>query len=191
MADRPPRRGSLPIRLELGIAAFAPALGLLAFRIRASPLAWVLLAFAFIGIAVLIYGATAVVKGNPEPFEFDAIEDLSAEILGHIGAYLLPVLVDPSGPTEEMVISAIILALIIHVHVATGRVHVNPLLYLLGLRVYQATANGTAFYLVAHSDVSSWSGSHRCVQIGASVLVERQTPRNASVHHDRRHRRRY
>ncbi len=173
MVERPPRRGSLLIRLELGLAAFAPALGLLAFRAWGSDLAWLFLVPAAFGVVVLLFGAVVVAKGNPERFVFGDIEDASDEILGHIGAYLLPVLVNTSASTEEIVISAIVVGLIIHIHVATGRVHVNPLLYLFGLRVYGATAHDTAYYLVARSDVSEWTGGQPCVQIGANVLVER------------------
>ena len=56
---------------------------------------------------------------------------------------------------------------------STGRVHVNPLLYVLGRRVYSARADGTAFFLVAQSDVSGWVGAQPCVQVGANLLVEK------------------
>ena len=112
-------------------------------------------------------------RGNSEPLAFDDIEDLSGEVLGHIGAYLLPVFIDTSQSTEGIVIGAIVVALIIHIHVATGRIFVNPLLYLFGYRIYSAETGGTTFYLVAQSDVSGWKDPRRCVRIGSSVLVER------------------
>jgi len=174
MVHRPPRRGSLPVRLELGLAAFAPALGLLAFRTWGSRLAWLFVVPAVLGLVVLLYGALLVAKGNAEQFEFTDIEDLSGEILGHVGAYLMPVLVNTTSSTEEVAISAIIVGLILHIHVATGRVHVNPLLYLFGLRVYQATSNDKAFYLVARSDVSDWTGPQSCVQVGSNALIEKE-----------------
>ena len=174
MPSRPPRRSSLRVRLELGLAAFAPALGLLAFRSRDSSWVWLFLVLTAVGASVLVLGAIIVVRrGNPEPLVFDDIEDVSGEILGHIGAYLLPVFVDTAKSTEEVVISAIVVALIIHIHVATGRVFVNPLLYLLGYRIYNAKTGGATFYLVAKSDVSAWTASRRCIRIGSSVLVER------------------
>lgn len=173
MTSRPPRRGNLGVRLELGLAAFAPALGLLAFRTRDSAWVWLFLVPAAVGAAVLVQGAIIVRRGNPEPFEFDDIEDLGGQILGHIGAYLLPVVIGASKSTEEIVISAIVVGLIVQIHVATGRVFVNPLLYLFGYRIYNAGSGGATFFLVAKSDVSAWSGSRRCIRIGSSVLVER------------------
>ena len=172
MSSRPPRRGSFLVRLELGLAAFAPALGLLAFRSRGSFWALLFLIPAAAGVVVLVWGVITVRRGNGEPFTFDDIEDLSGEILGHIGAYLLPVFIDTSNSTEEIVVGAIVLALIVQIHVATGRVLVNPLLYLFGYRVYNAETGGAAFYLVAKSDVSAWNASRRCIQIGSSLLVE-------------------
>ena len=173
MSSRPPRRSSLRVRLELGLAAFAPALILLAVGSRDSGWAWLFIVPAAVGILVLVAGMLIVRRGSPDPFDFGGIADLSGEVLGHIGAYLLPVLIDTSQSTEQIVISAIVVALIIHIHVSTGRVFVNPLLYLLGYRIYSAESGGTTFYLIARSDVSAWTSERRCVRIGSSVLVER------------------
>jgi hypothetical protein len=171
---RPPRRGAFLIRLELGLAAFAPALALLAVRARSSELVWLFVIPAVAGLIVFVYGAAAVARGNPEPFAFDVIEDRSTEVIGHVTAYVLPLLVPPSASTEQIVITAVVLAFIIHIHVATGRVHVNPLLYLLGYRVYSASTRGPWYYLVARSDVSEWARAQPCIQVGAGLLVERQ-----------------
>ena len=173
MSSRPPRRGSLRVRLELGLAAFAPAFGLLAFRARDSLWALLFLIPAVVGVIVFLSGVMIARRGNAEPFAFDDIEDLSGEILGHIGAYLLPIFIDTSKSTEEIVVGAIVLALIVQIHVATGRVLINPLLYLLGYRIYHAKTGGVAFYLVAKSDVSAWTAPRCCLQIGSSLLVER------------------
>ena len=173
MPARPPRRSSFRVRLELGLAAFAPALLLLAFRSRETCWVWLFLVPAAFGILVVAVGVLIVRRGNPDPFDFGDIEDLGGEVLGHIGAYLLPVLIDTSNSTEEVVISAIVVALIIHIHVAAGRVFVNPLLYLFGCRIYSAESGGTHCYLIARTDVSAWTSPRRCVRIGSSVLVER------------------
>ena len=173
MSSRPPRRSSLRVRLELGLVAFSPALILLAVRSRDSGWAWLFIVPAAVGILVLVAGILIVQRGSPDPFGFGDIADLSGEVLGHIGAYLLPALIVTSRSTEEIVISAIVVALIIHIHVATGRVFVNPLLYLLGYRIYSAESGGTTFYLIARSDVSAWTSARHCVRVGSSVLVER------------------
>ena len=173
MASRPPRRSSFRVRLELGLAGFAPAFALLAFRVRDSRLTWVFALPAAAGLVVLLVGGLIVCRGNPEPYRFGDIEDLSGEVLGHVGAYLLPALVGPSSSTEEIVVSAVILAVIVHIHVSTGRVFVNPLLYVIGYRIYSAATGDATVHLIARSDVSTWTAPRRCVRLGSSVLVER------------------
>lgn len=178
MPSRPPRRGSFGVRFELGLAAFAPALGLLAFHARCSDWAWAWVSLfgipALFGVVILFgVGIFRVRRGNPEPMVFDDIEDLSGEVIGHIGAYLLAVFINTAKLDEALMLRAIVMALIIHIHVATGRTFVNPLLYLFGYRIYSARTGGTTYYLVAKSDVSTWTDSRRCIRIGSSILVER------------------
>lgn len=159
--------------MELGLAAFAPAYALLAVRLRDS---WWWLAFAApaaLGVIVLLAGALIVRKGNAEAYDFGDVEDLSDEVLGHIGAYLLPALVDSSASGEQSLMAWLTLLLIVQVHIATGRVYVNPLLYIVGRRVYSATIKDSSFYLVAKSDVADWTVPTKCVQLGESMLIER------------------
>lgn len=157
----------------MGLAAFAPALGLMAFRARDTALLWPFLLLAVLGLLVLLRGTVVVANGNPEPATFGDIHDESKEVLGHIGVYLLPVIVDPAASSDELWISTIVFAVILHIHVSTGRVFVNPLLYLGGYRIYSAVVSGISYYLVARGDVSDWSGPRMCVGIGSNVLVEK------------------
>ena len=172
---RPPRLGSRSARVELGLIAFAPAMALLAFRARDDTI-W-LLVFAvpaLVGCVVGVIAAILVSRGNPEPYSLETIDDAGEEVIGHIGSYLLPAVVDVGQSSEEALIAAVALALIVHIHIATGRVHVNPLLYVFAYRVYRATSStGVAYYLVARTDASSWVGSRRLVPLGASLLIER------------------
>ena len=182
VVTRPPRLGSRSVRVELGLSAFAPALVLLAIRSRQE---WLWLCFALpAGLGVLVaIGAALVVRNTAsEPYIFDTIEDAGADVLGHIGSYLLPVVVDVRRSAEEVVIAGLALALIIQIHIVTGRVHVNPLLYLVGYRIYRATTDrGITYYLIAHSDVSEWREAHRCAPLGSSVLIERRRDAKAIV----------
>ncbi|MGH9119062.1 MAG: hypothetical protein ACRD0A_14625 [Acidimicrobiales bacterium] len=150
-------------------------MALLAYRARGDVL-WVLIfgVPALLGVLLAVVGMRVVRRGNPELFDLKSIEDASDEVIGHVGSYLLPAVIDVSQSTEQAVIAAIALALIIQIHIATGRVHVNPLLYLFGYRTYRATSsNDVAYYLIARTDVSSWDRPHRLVPLGASLLVER------------------
>jgi len=161
------------VRLELGLAAFAPAIALLAIRTRSA--VWLAVALgttALVSLLLLAIVILIVSKGNREPFEFTNIDDLGQEVLGHIGAYLVPLLVGPTGSMSEMVIGAMTLGIIIQLHIATGRVLINPLLYLLGFRLYQAWSGHRVYYLIARSDVSEWNTSKLCVQVTDGIVVE-------------------
>jgi hypothetical protein len=162
--------------LELGLFAFAPALALLAFRTRHQSWWWLSFALpALLGCMVAMGAALIVRRTNTEPVTFTDITDVGDQVLGHVGSYLLPVVVDFSKSTEQVVVAGIILGLIILIHVATGRVHVNPLLYLFGYRTYRATAaNSATYYLIARSDPADWPDTYRCAALGPSVLVERR-----------------
>ena len=174
--DRPPPRARFAVRLELGLAAFAPVLGILAFRARSTIwLAAVLVVIAAIGLVFLLYIARTVAKGNSEPFTFTRIDDLGQEALGHVGAYLVPIVIDVGDSLEELLLGTIVLGLIIHIHIATGRVLVNPVLYLVGYQIYQATSAGSAYYLIARSDVSTLPDHQACIQITKDILVEKRT----------------
>lgn len=176
---RPPRLGSRQVRTELALLAFMPAFALLAIRSRET---WVWVALVVpmaVGLIVAVGLVIVVRRANPEPFVFTTVEDAGDEVLGHVGSYLLPVIVDPSEGTGEMVIAAVVLALIVFIHIVTGRVHVNPLVYLVGYRIYTATSDDVAYYMLARSDPADWSATQAvtCAQVGASVLVERRGAR--------------
>ena len=122
MNVRPPPRPSLPIRMELGLAAFAPVVGLLAYRTRSIPWAALLLGVVSLaGLVLMVIGVCTISKGSKEPFQFARIEDLGSEVLGHVGAYLVPLLVDGRDSQEEVILGIVILAIIIQIHIATGK----------------------------------------------------------------------
>lgn len=172
MGRRPPRRGPLRVRIELGLAAFAPAFGLIAARSWGQWWSWAFLLSAALGVGVLLWGVVLVRSGNAESFGLEDIEDASDQVVGHIGAYIVPVVIDTSASPLNAAIAAAALLLVVQIHIATGRVHVNPLLYLLGYRVHTASTGASAYYLVARSDVADWREMHPLVDIGSSVLVE-------------------
>jgi len=175
--NRPPRRGSLPVRLELGLLSFAPALALLAFKARDDAAWFVVFALpALVGCMVGLVAIALVARGNPEPFTLEDIRDLGSDVVGYVGSYLLAAVVDVGESFEQNLVVAIALGLIIQIHIATGKVFINPLLYLVGYRVYEATTDtGVTYYLLARTEVSDWSGPRPLVQLGASLLVERPT----------------
>ena len=172
MSTRPPRRGKLLPRLELALAAFAPAFLLIALRSGEAWWSWVFYALTGVGVLLLVGGGVLVATGQPEQFELTEIEDASDQVVGYIAAYIVPVLIDPSASPLNASISAAAMFLVFVIHVATGRVHVNPLLYLLGYRVYTAKTATASYALIARSEVADWVGNRALVDLTSSVVVE-------------------
>ncbi|WP_193311401.1 hypothetical protein [Georgenia satyanarayanai] len=174
----PPRLGPLRLRVELTLAAFTPAFALLAVRAYATAWFWLFAGIAATGLVLLVVLAAVVRVGNPEPFRFTEVEDRGEEVLGHVGAYLLPVVVDASMGTRDVVIAVTALGLIVLIHVTTGRVHVNPLVYLTGRRIYTGVSGGNAYYVIARTDPSDWAETRpQFVPVAPSLLVERTAGR--------------
>lgn len=174
MPVRPPRRGSLRARAELSFAAFAPAFGLMTWRAWDSPLALIYGSAAFLGMVVVLAVFWAARTGNPEPLAFGDVADSSSDILGHVSTYLVAAIVDPKVSTSEAVLGLTVFALILLIHISAGLVHVNPLFYVLGYRVYTGTTvNDHTYYLVVKTEVADWEGVQRFVRIPGDILIER------------------
>lgn len=176
MASRPPRRGTLRARVELCLAAFAPAFGVMAWRSWGTVIGWGGLLIAGLGLVVFFEVLRATWTGNPESREFTSITDSSAEVLGHVGAYLALAVIDPASSRSDAVLACVILGLIFLIHASAGLVHANPLFYLVGYRTFSATTStGRSLYLIARSDVADWSGPRPVVHLAGSgsIVIER------------------
>lgn len=174
MPARPPRRGSLRARAELSLAAFSPAFALMVWRAWGEPLAWVFGIAALLGLLTVALVIWAIRTGNPEPFTFGDISDSSADVLGHIGSYLAVAVIDPKASASEAALSLAVFGLIFLIHVSVGLVHVNPLAYMFGYRVYTGTTTqDTAYYLVVKSEVADWNGPQHLIRVDPGLLVER------------------
>lgn len=174
--SRPPQLGSRAARVELVLAAFAPAFVLMTFRARDH---WIWVGFAGVALLGLVCAAAVVIvsrRSHADVYSFKVIQDAGGDLVGHVGSYLLAVVVDVSGPISEIVIAGAALALIVQIHVAMGRVAVNPLLSLFGFRVYASTSStDRSYWLIARSDVALWgTENHELGSIGSSILIEKR-----------------
>lgn len=176
MPARPVRRGQLRARIELCLAAFAPAFGLMVWRAWGET--WLVLIFGvpcFLGLIVFGAFLKAVRSGNAEPYALGDISDSSSDVLGHIGAYLAAAIIDPTTSTDQAILSLVVFGLIFLIHVSVGLVHVNPLFYVFGYRVYSAASErGRTYYLIARSEVADWGSPYSLIHMGESILIEQR-----------------
>ena len=174
---RPPRRGRLASRVELHLAASAPLFAMLAWRLHGRFwwfLAFLVLTAAGAGVVVLVLGV-ARVRRQGDPFRFAQVIDLGDQVAGYVVSYLVPFLLPADAPTGEVWLTVCVLVVIGVILVQSNQVHLNPLLYLFGYRVYGATAeDGQAYYLIARSDLSRQDGPLVCVEVASSLLVEQR-----------------
>jgi len=159
----------------LSLAAFAPAFGLMVWRAWEEPLAWAFGVAASLGLLVVILVMSATRTGNPEPYTFGDISDSSADVLGHVGSYLVVAVLDPKASVSEAALGLAVLSLIFLIHVSVGLVHVNPLFYVLGYRVYSGTTtHDNTYYLVVKTEVADWKGAQHLVRMSDGILIERR-----------------
>jgi len=147
----------------------------MAWRSSGEIAAWVFGIPAGLGLLVLVGLLWAVRTGNAEPHSFEKIVDTSSDVLGQIGSYLAVAVLDPSASASEAGLAVAVFGLIFLIHISVGLVHVSPLFYLLGYRVYSGTTDrGSTYYLIVRSDVADWSGTRLLVGMAGGVLVEKR-----------------
>lgn len=173
-STRPPGRGSLGARVELLISSFAPLFAILGIRLWERP-GW---GAAFLVLAVWGLGVLARLlwlrrTQAPDIVVFDKVEDLGDQVAGHVTGYLVPFLVPSDASVGDLILTVATLLLIATILVQSNRVHLNPLLYVIGYRIYNATAGSKSYYLIARCEMSSQSGDFAMVEVDQSIAMEK------------------
>lgn len=145
------------------------------WRAWGDPLAWIFGVAAALGLIVFFSVVYFVGTGSTQPFTFGDISDSSSDVLGHIGSYLAVAVIDPSASTSEAILAFAVFGLIFLIHVSVGLVHVNPLFYVIGYRVYSGSSDrGRTYYLIVKSDVADWEGVQSLVRMTEGILLEKR-----------------
>lgn len=171
---RPPGRGSLGARVELLISSFAPLFAILGVRLwdrRLWGAAFLILAVWGLGVLARLLWLRRT--RAPDLVVLDRVEDLGDQVAGHVTGYLLPLLVPVGASIGDLLLTTVTLLLIATILVQSNRVHLNPLLYLFGFRIYSATAGTKTYYLIAKSEMSSQSGDFAMVEVDRSIALEK------------------
>lgn len=117
-------------------------------------------------VVVLIYNACSyrnfnfILSGATEiPFEVTSLNDLSYEHLAFLASYVIPLISFDFQNLREVVIAGALLIMIGLIFVKTNMYYTNPVLALLGYRLYRAngkfkTGTRENIILVSRSDVA-------------------------------------
>lgn len=125
------------IRLRLFMSSYAPLFAVAAIRFDS---VWLRVSFALIALFSLLALLTLVSTTRRRVASREVVptaaRDLGSEVSAYIATYLLPfVAVDRPGPTD-LAAYAVVFAVLGVVFINSDMIGVNPVLYLLGFRIY-------------------------------------------------------
>jgi hypothetical protein len=143
---------SVWIRLRLFASSFVPLWVISALRQDDGMLAGAFILLAVAGTISAILILVDVHRLEPNPCRIEDVSDRGSEVAGYLATYLLPFLMVPD-PTSRDVLSYLTFILVVAVvYLQSNMLAVNPLLYVLGLRVTGVTTTaGSGIYLVSRS----------------------------------------
>lgn len=163
------------VRGMLFLSSYAILFALLALVLWPSGFAFACAALAVFGVLVLVVLLRMARRGSPDPYEVANLRDAGSDVAGYLVGYLLPVLASPIPGIRDLVAYAAFLIVVGIVYVRSDLVHINPLLYVFGYRVFSIEiSGGRDRFLIARNRPSS--GQH----ITASHLTERLLIRHRS-----------
>lgn len=77
------------------------------------------------------------------------------EVMGYVAAYLIPFVGFTLGDLRQDVALIIFFGVLAYLYVSTNMLHINPMLYFLGYRVYEVTfENGRSQHLITKSELA-------------------------------------
>lgn len=133
----------------LFLSSFTPLFLALSFRFTGTPLRICCLVLSAVGA-----GALAMILGywrrrSAVTVVIASFDDRGADVGGYVSAYLLPLLVVPEPTAGDLAAYVLILFVIGLVYVRSKMIQLNPLLYLVGQRLYAVTTvDGFRGYLI-------------------------------------------
>jgi hypothetical protein len=153
---------SLRIRLFLG--SYAPLFAMLAIRFNDR---WIRLACAI--LAILAAGSMLLIlraarRIDPDPHKIRTIADRGGDVAGYLATYLLPFVTVSTPSVRDVVVYSIFVIIVGIVYIQSEMMQINPLLYLVGLKVFSVTTE------------DDWSGfliTRRQLRTGSEVLASR------------------
>jgi hypothetical protein len=126
----------------LFLSSFSPLFLALSLRFDGAPLRIACGALAFIGALSLLAGLYLWLDRTPMTIVVESSDDRGPDVGGYITAYLMPLLVVPQPRSGDLLAYAVILLILGIIYVRSRMIQMNPLLYVLGLRLHAITTKG-------------------------------------------------
>jgi len=140
---------TIPSRLLLFVSAFAPLFLIWGLRTWPSGIAW-----AFIVLVLIGLGGTGLVMGvarrdEGEGVTLTHVETRQSDVAAYIVTYLIPFVTAPLITPQDWLAVAVFLLLLLAVYVSSDLLSVNPVLSLLGLRLFRVKFDTREGWLLA------------------------------------------
>ena len=159
------------IKPALFLSSYAPLFLLLAIRFenwRLQTAFGILTVLGAAGILVILKINSAA---SPGPHTFVSVKEAGPEAASYLATYLLPFVTDSAPTGTELILYAIFFGIAATVHFNSSVIQINPLLYMLGIRVLSVVdTGGFDGYLLARGQVDR-NDRINCTPLSRDVLV--------------------
>ena len=136
----------------LFLSSYAPLFGLLAIRFEQRWLWISCVVLAALGVISLWLLLRLDARSAPGPHILASVKDDGGEAASYLAAYLLPFLTVATPTIRDVLAYAGFLLVAAVIYIRSAAVQVNPLLYLLGYRVFSVTDDhGLHAYMITRN----------------------------------------
>lgn len=134
----------------LFLSSFSPLFLALAFRFDGTALRFTCAGVCLLGVLALLAVLNLWLDRTPMTVVVASADDRGPDVSGYITAYLMPLLAVPEPTAGDLLAYVTILLVIGLVYVRSRMIQMNPLLYLLGLRLSAITTiDGFRGYIIS------------------------------------------
>jgi hypothetical protein len=160
----------------LFLSSYTPLFALLAIRFQPLHLIIICASLAVAGLLGLLLLFRLDARASRGAHELAVVRDAGGEAASYLGAYLLPFVTVSTPSARDLIAYGGFMIVAGAVYIHSSVVQINPLLYLLGYRIYATEdTNGLQAYLVTRRK-HRVGDSIEATRFRDSVVIER-TPR--------------
>jgi hypothetical protein len=142
------------------------------FRLIPDVGGWVAIGLGVVGLAAWAIFLIRLRRAQPREVLLSNAEPVDSEVTGYIASYLLPILAATSPSTGDIIAYALCAALILVVAFAADFGCVNPVVYLMGLRVMRVTLAGEPVTLLAKRVPTGQRTSIVAERLGVMIVLQ-------------------
>jgi hypothetical protein len=164
------------IRFLLFWTSYTPLLVIAALRFEGTALRTASAALASLGVLAGLWVLRRRQRGvSPQPHELVSVRDEGPQVAGYLATYLLPFVTVSQPSAWDLAAYLVFVTVLLTVYMRTDLVQMNPMLYVLGYRVFAVTtASGLTAYVISRRRLRP--GDELCtVGVAGSVVLDHQS----------------